>query len=380
MGSDLFDFAVTTIFAREVLEGSIIIGEYRIIVLRGEKLQAGVRKEDALREITLSALFATALALLVIAAIAIPLAVLSSTFNSKASNIIEGISKIVASICLLGLSLKLPKFLGVYGSTKHRDDDGEENEENLTIRSIRFNVAWNIWREVAECGVFLIPFFLSGEGLKAIPLSALIGSIVGLLCGIGIYWANKRFTNKVGLAIFSCVLLVILSAGLFSGGCHRMEQELGMTTQVWEIKGELWSARRLPMTIVKPFGYTDSRTLLQLLSFWGWLGLSALLHYRKYRRSPKIPQRLMTMQSSGDDAESSLQDGTVEIGESSLEDVEVEAYSGRSSLGAGMSSTSLDGGSDDCTLPVEAQVGLSSLGAGVSTTSLDGEPDECTLP
>jgi high-affinity iron transporter len=286
MTDNLFDFAVATIFAREVLEAAIIIGEYRTIVIRGDSLQPGVKKEDAMREIRVATAVAVLAALVVIAAIAIPLAVLSNEFDSTVSNIIEGVSKIVAAISLLGLSLKLPKWLGVLGSSKKQTDN--DAIEGLSLRSIRFNVAWNIWREVAECGVFLIPFFLTGEGVKAIPLSAVVGSAVGFLCGMGIYWANRRFTNKIGLTIFAVLLLVFLSTGLFSGGCHKMEIELGETMTVWQIHGDFWSVQRLPMTIFKPFGYTDKRTLLEILCFWLWLAMSILLHYRKYRISPKV--------------------------------------------------------------------------------------------
>ena len=137
----LFDFAVTTIFAREFLEGAIIIGEYRTIILRGEQtLCPGLSKQEGLRAITNISLVATAFALVVIAAIAIPLAIVSSTFDNSTSNIIEGVSKIVAALSLLQLSLKLPRFLGVYGSKKKArlNEDGEEEvESGLTLRSIR---------------------------------------------------------------------------------------------------------------------------------------------------------------------------------------------------------------------------------------------------
>ena len=153
MAGDLFDFAVITIFAREFLEGSIIIGEYRTIIIRGDSiLESGVTRACSLREVWVSALLAVALALVVIAAIAIPLSILSHSFDDSTSKIIEGASKIVAGICLLQLSLKLPKFLGVYGSkNKKVDDTAADNRDSiLTVRSIRFNVVWNIWREVAE--------------------------------------------------------------------------------------------------------------------------------------------------------------------------------------------------------------------------------------
>jgi high-affinity iron transporter len=309
MAEALISFPVITIFAREFLEGSVIIGEYRTIILRGDSLHPTYSKDSALRDVTLASLFATALALLVIAAVAIALAVLSMNFDNTTAKIIEGVSKIVAGISLLQLSLKLPKFLGVYGSCKSSKNqesqqpssdgaqDGNQNASGdsesvgnqldyLTKRSIRFNVAWNIWREVAECGVFLIPFFLAGD-LRAIPLSAVIGAAVGTAAGFGIYFANKRLKNKKGLAIFAVLLLCLLSSGLLTGGCHNLEVVFGATPTVWTLQGDFWSIDRLPMTLLKPFGYNDSRTVLEIVVYWSWLGLSALLHYRKYRMSPK---------------------------------------------------------------------------------------------
>uniref|UniRef100_A0A6U3AQK7 Iron permease FTR1 n=1 Tax=Entomoneis paludosa TaxID=265537 RepID=A0A6U3AQK7_9STRA len=350
----LFDFAVTTIFAREFLEGAIIIGEYRTIVLQqksqdiqvtndadseeSEQPEENVMNQDErgdrrksrlsddqrrkLRLIWLCAIIATVLALAVIAAIAIPLAILSSNFNNSTSKIIEGISKIVAGICLLQLSLKIPKFLGLYLSCKPKKEGVEH--EGLTTREIKFNVTWNIWREVAECGVFLIPFFLSGENLKSIPLSAVIGSVVGLAIGLGIYFANQTLKhNKLWLAIFAVLLLVFLSAGLLTGGVHNLEVELGSTKTIWELEGSFWDVNRLPMTVLKPFGYNDSRTVLEICTYWSWLCLSAFLHYRKYKRAPKpndVETRLeLSSNSEGDVAEMDEGDET-----NQQKDIEVE--------------------------------------------------------
>ena len=279
----IFDFAVTTIFAREVLEGSIIIGEYRTVILRSEEWPQNIGKKEALRAVTVSASVASLVALLVIAIVAIPLAILSKDFDPRVSSIIEGVSKIVAAICILQLSLKVPKFLGLYRSKKT-----SENVETLTLSSIRLNVAWNIWREVAECGIFLLPSFLTGQGIMAIPFSAVVGTAVGLLCGLGVYYANKKLTNKVWLAIFTTVLLLFLSTGLFSGGCHNIEKATSSTAQVWSLSSDFWSVDRLPMTILKPFGYSDTRTVLQIVCFWVWLAFGVLLHYRKYRQSQTL--------------------------------------------------------------------------------------------
>ena len=166
------------------------------------------------KAITTSALLAALVAIIVTACVAIPLAVMSKELDETAAIIIEGVSKVVAAICILQLSLKIPKFLGVYASAK--DADGVTI--GLSLKSIRFNVAWNIWREIAEIGVFLVPFFLTGEGAKAIPLSGIAGIAVGAVLGGIIYLANKRCKNKFWLAAFMAILLLLLSTGLFVGG------------------------------------------------------------------------------------------------------------------------------------------------------------------
>jgi high-affinity iron transporter len=245
----------------------------------------------------LAALSAALFAVVVCAAIAIPLAMLSRDFNAQTAIVIEGASKIVAAVCILGLSLKMPKFFGLYYSKRRclKGEIGASNEREheahgLTKRSIRFNVAWNIWREVAECGVFLIPFFLTGEGIMAIPLSAVVGSLAGGIVCVGIYIANQRMKSRVGLTIFTVSLLIILSTGLFSGGCHKFEMAYGFTTIVWQLDDDFWSVDRLPMTLFKPLGYSDTRTVVQMATFWGWLFICLILHYRKYKLCHKPPR------------------------------------------------------------------------------------------
>ena len=293
-GSSLIDFGIVTIFAREVLEGGIIIAEYRTVISRTNWENAEITQKQALRAVTMSAIMATLVAIFICAAIAIPLAVLSRDFDDSTAMIIEGVSKIVAAICLLQLSLKMPKFFGLYYSKAQlkKMKAGEELDESLdstgiSLRSIRFNVAWNIWREVAECGVFLIPYFLTGDGIIAIPLSAVVGTLVGGSIVALVIFANRRLKNTTWLTVFTVALFVVLSCGLFSGGCHKFEMVYGFTPIVYQIQGEFWSIEKLPMTIFKPFGYSDTRTVLQMVCFWSWMLFSLVLHYLKYRRCRK---------------------------------------------------------------------------------------------
>jgi len=284
----LWDGAVMTIFAREVLEGMIIIGQYRTVVQRSDEWNHPPEKmKEGLKAINVAAGLATLVAVILIICVAVPLGVLSKEFDEKVGDVIEGVSKVVAAICILQLSLKIPKFLGVYASKK-----GEDGRTiGLSIKSIRFNVAWNIWREVAEIGVFLIPFFLGGERAKAIPLSGLAGIAVGAVLGGIIYWANHKLKKKFWLSSFMATLLVFLSVGLFVGGAHEFEEVWGMTPNVYNYRdygsGHL-NEKKMPMAVFKPFGYSAKRSELQIACFWSWLVFSCLLHAYKYITSKKL--------------------------------------------------------------------------------------------
>ena len=144
--------------------------------------------------------------------------------------------------------------------------------------------------------------------------------------GISIYYANKTFTEKITLTVFVALILLFLSAGLFTGGCHNLEVELGTTKEVWDIQGEFWDVHRLPMTVLKPFGYNDSRTILEITCYWGWLALGVLFHYRKYKRVPILVKSgetgddfSLTPQDSKEEEAENRDAETLELGECTLD-------------------------------------------------------------
>lgn len=283
MVAPLFDIAIITIFAREVLEATIVIGQYRTVLLRSPEWQDPERQKEGLRAINLAAIVSALVALLMIIAVSVPLIVVSQQLSKEVIQITEGTSKVVAAVCITQLSLKIPRLLGLYPSKKKNGG----LDASLSLRNIRFNVAWNIWREVAETGAYLLPYFLAGL-VRSIPVSAVIGTLIGFFTGISVYIANTKQKNMVWLAIFMAFLTGQLAIGLFTGGCNEFEKALGPTMTVWTIEGAFWDHNKLPMTILKPFGYSSSRTLLQILAFWSWSFLTVFLHFRKYRQSMAI--------------------------------------------------------------------------------------------
>jgi len=272
----LFNVPVAVIFAREILEASVIIGQFRNVVLLQGWDES--RERRSLRIIWLSALAAASVALLMIVILAVGLAVAGNKLDKAACEIIEGISKIVASFCIAGLSLKIPKWLGIYTSKK-------EKQVGMTDRTLIFNVSWNIWREIAEIGAFLIPSFLSSTGLASIPLSGISGLLIGLFCGGLIYFINRRLQDKTHLALFMAVLTAVLSSGLMAGGCHELEEVLGETPKVWKITAAFWDKKKLPMALFKPFGWTSSPTVLWIVCLVVWDILLSVAHFMKYRQA-----------------------------------------------------------------------------------------------
>lgn len=280
----LFDIAIATIFAREILEGCIIIGQYRTVIFKSPDFADEDRQKKALRAVTLAAFWASVVAVVLAGSITVGLYFAGKGFSNYTAEIVEGVSKLVAAVCVLQLSAKCPKWLGIYAN-KHENEHGEI--EGLSERSIKFNVAWNLWREVAECGVFLIPYML-GNSARSIPVSAVVGTVIGLAGGYGTYWASNNMNDTLSIAFFLANLTGWLSVGLFMGGCHEFEEVWGMTPYIWKIGGDFWSHKRFPMVMVKVFGYTHKRTVLQFCTFWFWFIVSVAYHWYKFQQSQKI--------------------------------------------------------------------------------------------
>jgi len=285
MSPPLFDYAVCTIFARETLEAILIIGNYRKVIQEGEEFKADPpMQQAALKAVTWAASIASLVAVVMIAIVVTILWIVHKGFDKNVGYVIEGVSKVVAAIFILQLSYKLPKWLGVYAAPKK---DYNSKIDGLSLRSIKFNIAWNIWREVAECGAFLIPFFL-GEKVKSIPVSGIVGIVVGVASGVGIFWAANNMQSKNKLAFFLAAVTGQLSVGLFTGGCHEFEIVWGMTPEVWRLDAPFWDYKKLPLTLIKPFGYSHVRTVLQICCFWGWMFLTLGIHYKKWSDSQKF--------------------------------------------------------------------------------------------
>ncbi len=87
--SGLFNIGIATIFAREVLEGSIIVVNYRSIIHKNDEW-SDERKKESLRTVTVAALIATFVAALLVIAVAIPLGILGHNLDERVVASVEG--------------------------------------------------------------------------------------------------------------------------------------------------------------------------------------------------------------------------------------------------------------------------------------------------
>uniref|UniRef100_A0A7S1WI88 Uncharacterized protein n=1 Tax=Alexandrium catenella TaxID=2925 RepID=A0A7S1WI88_ALECA len=276
-----FNVPMATIFARELMEAGIIIGQYRTLVQRSDEWDEE-RKAQALKRMWFCAGCAAGLAIVVNVLVAIPLGILGNKLDKTAAEIIEGVSKVVAAVCILQLSLKVPKWLNVGPYARLAADTSMGSTE----KELFFNVAWNIWREIAEIGIFLIPFFLSRE-LEALPLSALAGIAVGIGLGGLIFLVLQVTRRRMALVVMMSVITGWLSCGLFTGGMHEFEEVLGETPDVFWMPGcksssadscSFWNHGKFPCALIKPFGYSHSPSVLQLACFWSFVAVALLMH------------------------------------------------------------------------------------------------------
>ena len=208
-------------------ESTLILGQYKMLIDRSDL--SAVARKAAVRSVAIAAGLAALVAILTVIILGLSLQRIGSKLDKKTITLIEGVSKVVASYFILKLSLKVPRWLNVYLRADKAKGSGLSNKE------LFINVSWNIWREVAEAAVFLVPFFLAEVSTAAIPLSVFIGTVIGTTVGSLIYFFNTRFKNLRSLAIFMSSLMGFLAVGLFAYGLHEFEEVGGETAVVYKI-------------------------------------------------------------------------------------------------------------------------------------------------
>ncbi len=109
-----FDAAIASIFARELIEASVIIVNYRTLIRSAEHWNNAAEKNRALKAVTVSAILASLVAVVMVSIFAVVSGIVSSHLTERVLSIISGVSELVAAVAVLQLSIKIPVWLGLY--------------------------------------------------------------------------------------------------------------------------------------------------------------------------------------------------------------------------------------------------------------------------
>jgi high-affinity iron transporter len=142
-----------------------------------------------------------------------------------------------------------------------------------------------VLREGCEAVIFLGGVGLEGSG-TAVPIPAVVGAMCGILAGYLLY----RGCSAVGFKwflILSSALLLVISAGLFAGAVHELEEYTDNEHFLWQLhccheeKDGIW---KILNAIV---GWRDEATVGTLVSYicyWIFVAICLVLLRLKWKR------------------------------------------------------------------------------------------------
>ncbi|WOG29708.1 hypothetical protein [Endozoicomonas sp. 8E] len=194
----------------------------------------------------------------------VALAASGKEIPEKWIRLIAGLTKLKASLNIGGWTL------GMAG--------GFAAEKELVLSGLLMNVISNTFRQTGEGALVTLPLILDKKYAAALLAFIPLGVIASQLIKF-----NPK-TNSVFLQRFSWFVIASLGAGLFSGAWHEFEKIAGESSTVWDFGKqatvsdtyEILSDKKLPMSIIAPFGYRPDPTVITLTSGLGYFTLVTL--------------------------------------------------------------------------------------------------------
>jgi hypothetical protein len=300
---DGFAIDIAAMFARQILEASVVVGLYAICA--SVKANVG-QKKQTLKEMWGFAITALIVATATQVALVLPLYQRGDSISSigaKAIELVQGGSKLIGAIFLLRLSVGLPLWLRL-GQSQTNAAAG------VTRTDAFFLIAWNLWRELCEAGNYISIPLLEGSNLPsagATALSAVAGVAIGVAGGLVLYtsyYILARYKKFGLLAAWTALVSGWLASGMFVGAMLEFEQaiarsdvfatrlvakmpngtedsgvdvDLFPTSTVFSLPSS-WTPTAFPWALAVPFGYAQNPTIVAIASFWAFAFITVLAH------------------------------------------------------------------------------------------------------
>lgn len=259
-------FIITSIFTWLVPHIFVEIAHHRLALLKssdweGEKLAQG------LKAINVHSFFAILAGGILLTGTAAGIALSTRDMDDlRMIYILVGMSRLFSAVTLFLLSVQIPKWLGVYHSGEKRDFDV------YTLKALRFNIWWNIWRYFGMVYFLLLPFFCCSSFPADIPVYILAGIAAGILVCLGVYCGRVRFKErKRSIGIIMVLILCILSSPSFGAGCYFIAA----------VKNDDWAYGDLPWYIATPTWLVVTVSI----HLWIWQWSKQMLQNEEGRRN-----------------------------------------------------------------------------------------------
>ena len=100
-----------------------------------------------------------------------------------------------------------------------------------------------------------------------------------------------------------------------------------MTPNVYNYRdaaGGFFNEKKLPMALIKPFGYSAKRSQLQIACFWSWLVFGSLCHLWKWISTKKIREAQELAEAEKQEAATNAGKGSEEESEEGVKTLEMQ--------------------------------------------------------
>ncbi|MCX8282173.1 FTR1 family protein [Phyllobacterium sp. 0TCS1.6C] len=268
------------IMLREGIEAALIVGivaTYLKQTGRGAWLPA----------IWVGILLAVALSLFTGAALQLA----SAQFPQKAQELFEAIIGIVAVIILCSMVFWMRKAARSIRHELHASIDSALGHSKGGATALIGMVFFAVAREGLESVFFLLAIFQQSTSGHA-PLGALLGILVSVVIGYGIYAGGIRLDLR-RFFYWTGIFILVVAAGILAGAIRQLHEAgvwNGLQTVIFDLSNVLPAGGPLGTVLSGIFGYNDTPTLGEAIAYAGFLVVSLYLFLRPPSAGKRVAQ------------------------------------------------------------------------------------------
>ncbi|MGY4493486.1 iron uptake transporter permease EfeU [Pseudomonas sp. TE3610] len=257
------------IMLREGIEAALIVG-----IIASYLKQTG--RGQWMPAVWIGVFLAAAIALLVGGG----LELVSAEFPQKQQELFEGTVGVVAVVILSSMVFWMRKVARSIKHSLHESMDRALANSNNQVIALIAMVFFAVAREGLETVFFLLAVFQQSEGAGA-PLGALLGLILAVAIGFGIYSGSMRL-NLSAFFRWTGLFILVVAAGILANSVQALH-EAGLWNSLQEVVFDISSI--LPMdgpvgsVLAGMFGYQDAPTVSTLGAYLIYLVFALVMFF-----------------------------------------------------------------------------------------------------